>query len=413
VSVQPDNTPGEHADSDGRWLTPGVASVGAASFFSDAGHEITTAVLPSLLTTVLHAGPGALGIIEGTSDALIGIAKIAGGPPANDPHKRARYASGGYVGTALLGGAIGLATAVWQVGLLRAGSWISRGLRGPSRDTLLSTLAPRHAYGRAFGLERAGDNLGAVLGPLLAAALVGVAGIRNTLLLAAIPGMFAALAIIFAAREARTALATPTDRRRFSLNLAALRDAGLMRALLPVMLFEGGNIANTLLILRATDLLQVGNRSLTAATSLAILLYAAHNAVAVLAALAGGRIIDRFGTRPVFTAAACVYVAAYATFAAGPHAWPAVLAAFAAAGTGIGLAETAESPLVVHTIPDHLRGSGFGFLGAVQAAGDLTSSAVAGLLWALISPAAGFTYATLWMTASVITSRRLATAPAQ
>jgi len=54
-----------------QWLTPGVAGVGASSFFSDSGHEITTAVLPSFLTGTLHAGAGALGLIEGASDALI------------------------------------------------------------------------------------------------------------------------------------------------------------------------------------------------------------------------------------------------------------------------------------------------------------------------------------------------------
>jgi len=117
-------------EADGqRWLTPGVAGVGASSFFSDSGHEITTAVLPGFLTGTLHAGAGALGLIEGASDALIGLAKLAGGPLADDAQWRGRLARGGYLGTALLGGAIGLAGAVWQVALLRAGSWIARGLR--------------------------------------------------------------------------------------------------------------------------------------------------------------------------------------------------------------------------------------------------------------------------------------------
>ena len=77
------------------WLTPGVVSVGAASFFSDAGHEIATSVLPGFLTSTLHAGPGALGVIEGVSDALVGVAKLAGGPLATNPNQRARLASGG------------------------------------------------------------------------------------------------------------------------------------------------------------------------------------------------------------------------------------------------------------------------------------------------------------------------------
>jgi MFS family permease len=384
------------------WLSPGVAAVGAASFFSDTGHEITTAVLPSFLTGSLHAGAGALGVIEGGSDALIGIAKIAGAPPANDPTLRVRLATGGYLGTAVLGGAIGLATAVWQVAALRAGSWISRGLRGPSRDALLATLAPRHAYGRAYGLERAGDNLGAVLGPLLAAALVTAVGLKHTLLLAAVPGVFAATAILLAAREARHVLVTPTTRRRFQINLGALRQAGLVRTLAPAALFECGNLATTLLILRATDLLHTGARNLTAATSLAILIYAAHNAVAAIASVIGGHLIDRIGPRRVFAAAAAVYIGAYAGFAAGATSWPLLLVFFSLAGTGIGLAETAQSTMVAHALPDHLRGTGFGLLGVIQAGGDLVATAVAGILWAVFSPTLAFLYAGSWMTASVV-----------
>jgi MFS family permease len=388
-----------------------VTGVGASSFFSDAGHEITTAVLPSFLVGTLHAGPGALGLIEGVSDALIGLSKLAGGSLANDPAWRARLARGGYLATAVLGGAIGLATTVWQVGLLRAGSWIARGLRTPARDALLGTLAPKAAYGRAYGLERAGDNLGALVGPLLAALLVTLIGVRPTLLVAAIPGVFAAAAITVAVREAGRTLAAPAARTHLGLNLRALRHHGLIRGLLPAALFECGNVATTLLILRATELLHHG-RGLAAATSLAILVYAAHNAIAALASLAGGVLIDRIGSRPVFAAGAGVYVLAYAGFAIGSHDWALLLIAFCLAGTGIGLAETAQSTLVAHALPDRLRGSGFGLLGVVQAGGDLVSTVVVGLLWATVSPAVGFTYAAGWMVASLLaTTFTAGTAP--
>ena len=100
----------------GPWLTPGVGAVAAASFFSDSGHEVTTSVLPAFLTGTLGASAAALGVIDGISDALIGVMKFIGGPLANDPHLRARIASGGYLGTAVATGAIGAAVTVWQVG---------------------------------------------------------------------------------------------------------------------------------------------------------------------------------------------------------------------------------------------------------------------------------------------------------
>lgn len=175
------------ADESRGWLSRGVASVGLASFFSDSGHEIATAILPSFVTAVLRSTPGALGVIEGISDALTGVAKLIGGPLANDPRRRGEMARGGYLVTAAATGAIGLCGAVWQVGVLRATAWAARGIRSPARDSLLASLAPAAAYGRAFGLERAGDNMGAVAGPLLASALVAALGIRPAIYFAVIP----------------------------------------------------------------------------------------------------------------------------------------------------------------------------------------------------------------------------------
>ncbi len=393
--------------SDAAWLTPGVAGVGAASLFSDAGHEMTTALLPTFLTSTLHASAGALGIIEGIADGLTGLMKLVGGPLADDAARRGRTAAGGYLGTALATGAIGLAATVWQAGALRALAWLSRGVRSPSRDALLTSLTRRDSYGKAFGIERAGDNLGAVIGPLLAAALVGVIGIRPTMYLAALPGLLALVAILVAAREAKRRLAdskasTEPARRRF--DFAALRRAGMLRALTPVTLFSLGNIATTLLILRATGLLTGPHRSVTAATSLAVLLYAGYNAVATVASIAGGYLLDRIGPRPVFAGAATAFAAGYLSFAFVGGAVAAVAASFALAGIGIGLAETAQSALVAGLVPDRLRGSGFGLLGAVQSGGTLLASSIAGVLYAAVSPAAGFSYVAAWMVLSLATT---------
>lgn len=402
--LEPDaaDHPGDAAHG---WLTPGVAGVSAASLFSDAGHEMTTAMLPTFFTSTLHASAGALGVIEGIADALTGVMKLVGGPLANEPARRGRTAAGGYLGTALATGAIGLATTVWQAGALRAVAWLSRGVRSPSRDALLTSLTRRGSYGKAFGLERAGDNLGAVIGPLLAAGLVGVIGIRPTMYLAALPGLLALIAILIAAREAkrRLAAAGPASaepaRRRF--DFAALRRAGMLRALTPVALFALGNVATTLLILRATGLLTGPHRSVTAATSLAVLLYAGYNAVATVSSIGGGYLLDRVGPRPVFAVAAAAFAGGYLGFAFGGGTIGVVAVSFALAGVGIGLAETAQSALVAGLLPDRLRGSGFGVLGAVQAGGTLLASSIAGLLYAAISPTAAFCYVAAWMLLSL------------
>ncbi|PQP13901.1 MFS transporter [Rhodococcus opacus] len=387
-----------------RWLTPGVLGVGAASLFSDSSPELVTSLFPTFLTTTLQAGPAALGAIDGTADALTGLAKLAGGPLAADPERRARFAAGGYLGTAVATAAIGLATAVWQVAVLRSLAWISRGVRSPARDMLLTSLTAETAYGRAFGVERAGDNADAIIGPLAASALVAVLGVRETILLSLIPGMLAAAAILVAAREARTAVAHPVGRRTLHLHLRELRAAGFARTLTPVGMFELGNVATTLLILRATDLLHTAGTDLTAATSVAILLYVAHNAAATACSLVAGRLSDRIGPRWVFAGSGVVYVAGYLIFAAGPHSWVWLLAGFVLAGIGIGAAETAESTAVARTLPERVRGNGFGVLGLVQSFGDMGSTVVAGILWSALSPLVAFGYAAAWMLACVLCS---------
>jgi hypothetical protein len=142
-----------------RWLTRGVAGIGGASLLSDLGHEIPTSLLPSFLTSTLGAPAAALGLIEGVADGCAGVARFGGGALADDPERRRRAAIGGYTATAVLSSLIGVTTAAWQVGALRAAAWSSRGLRVPARNALLADVVPPAAYGRAYGFERAMDNL--------------------------------------------------------------------------------------------------------------------------------------------------------------------------------------------------------------------------------------------------------------
>ena len=133
----------------------GVRGIGLASFLAYVGHEIPTALLPDLLTATLGAPASALGLIEGVSDGLAGVARVGGGALADDPSRRRAIAVAGYTTTATLAAATGGATATWQVGVLRAGAWTARGLRVPTRNALLADVVPARAYGRAYGFERA------------------------------------------------------------------------------------------------------------------------------------------------------------------------------------------------------------------------------------------------------------------
>ena len=186
-----------------RWLTPGVRGIGAATLLADLGHEIPTSLLPSLLTGTLGAPAAALGVIEGVADGLAGAARFAGGALADDPQRRRSDRRRRLHATAVLSGLIGVATSVWQVAVLRSGAWAARGLRVPARNALLADVVPAAAYGRAYGFERAMDNLGAILGPLLASLLVAASASARAILLSIIPGLLAVGAIVYAIRAAK------------------------------------------------------------------------------------------------------------------------------------------------------------------------------------------------------------------
>ncbi len=386
--------------ADGRaWLTRGVAGVGGASFLADVGHEVPTALLPSFLSTTLGASAAALGLIEGVADGCAGVARFTGGALADDPERRRRSAIGGYTATAVFSSLIGVTTGVWQVGVLRAAAWSARGLRVPARNALLADLVPKQVYGKAYGFERMMDNLGAIGGPLLASLLVALVGVRSAMLVSVIPGLLATLAIVYAIRVTRQATKQARKPIRFQLRPVLKGDLG--RLFFGIGAFEIGNVAATLLILRAVELLTPAHGA-TGATQIALWLYIVYNAVAAAASVPGGHLGDRRGNLLVLTLGAVAFAGAFAGFAVtGPQIGVLVIC-FAVAGLGIALTETAEHAAVANHAPLDVRGSAFGALATIQSLGNFAASAVAGLLFTVVSPRAAFLYLAAWMVVAVV-----------
>jgi MFS family permease len=384
------------------WFTPGVRGIGAASLLSDLGHEVPTALLPRFITS-LGGSAAVLGVIEGIADGLAGLARLGGGALADDPARRRATAVGGYTSVAILSGLIGAATSLWQVAVIRTAAWTARGLRVPSRNALLADATPREAYGRAYGFERMMDNLGAIGGPILALALVAAFSVRTAILLSIIPGLLATAAIVYAIRR------LPSIERRepqpIRLQVRPVIRAGLGRLMLAVSAFELGNIAATLLILRATQLL-TATEGADAATSTALLLYIAYNVAATLTSSPAGHLSDRTSPRLVLAGGVAAFLLAYATFAATGPSVPVLALAFVLAGVGIGCVETAEHAAVAVAAPAHIRGSAFGLLATVQSFGNLAASGIAGLIWTLASPESAFVYVAVWMLLSLVVLAR-------
>ena len=388
-------TTGAGAETDvRRWFGPGVAGIGTASLLADVGHEVPTALLPSLLTSTLGAPASALGLIEGVSDGLAGLARLGGGALSDDPGRRRAVAVGGYTTTAVLSSATGAATTAWQVGVLRAGAWAARGLRVPARNALLADLVDPAVYGRAYGFERAMDNLGAILGPVLAIGLVVLVGTRGAIGLSVIPGLLATVAILYAIRHTSAPKVREKPPIRFQVRPVL---QGPLRSLFAgISAFEFGNCAATLLILRATQLLESGSSPTRAATT-ALWLYVAYNAAATVTSVPAGRHADRTTARRTLAIGVTAFGLAYAGLTVEAHSWLALTPWFLLAGIGIGCVETAEHAAVAAKAPAEIRGSAFGLLAAVQSFGNFAASGIAGLLWTAVGPSWAFGYLAAWM----------------
>src|SRR5438045_2014426 len=255
------------------WLNRTVLGVGLTSLFSDWSHETATAVLPAFLAAI-GAGPAWLGAIEGIADGLSSFAKLAAGHFTDRLKRRKPLAVFGYAFTALATASFAFATHAYHVLFSRAAAWLGRGVRSPAKKALLAADVPPNAYGRAFGLERLMDTLGAIVGPLTALWLLDVTdhSFRKVFFWTLLPGLVAVASFWLLVRERAIAA-----RRKHSFfhGLQAL-PIPFRRLLVGVGIFGAGDFSHSLLILYASRMLAPAHGQKDAA-SLAIGLYTLHN----------------------------------------------------------------------------------------------------------------------------------------
>src|ERR1700737_3351837 len=184
------------------WLNRTVLGVGLTSLFSDWSHETATAVLPAFLA-VIGAGPAWLGAMEGIADGLSGFSKLAAGHYTDRLKRRKPLAVFGYAFTALATASFAFATHAYQVLFGRVLAWLGRGVRSPAKKALLAADVPPGAYGRAFGLERLMDTVGAIAGPLTALWLLEQThhSYRRVFLWTLLPGLIAVACFWLLVRE--------------------------------------------------------------------------------------------------------------------------------------------------------------------------------------------------------------------
>jgi MFS family permease len=394
-------------------LNRNVIGMGLTSLLSDTGHEMATAVLPGFLA-VLGVSAAALGTIEGVADAVASFVKLGSGWLSDRLGRRKPVTVGGYfltgASTALFAFASG-----WPLVLVgRALGWFGRGIRGPLRDAMLANSVPAEARGKAFGFHRAGDTLGAIIGPLLAVALLAYlhpraadpsSPFRVVFLLTLIPGLGSGAAFAVLVREKRSA---PSE-MRFWTTLRSLPHS-FRQFLWGVGIFGMGDFARTLMILAATQLL-APSRGVGHAAQLAGLLYVGHNVSYAACSYPVGALSDRFGRRGLlalgYLAGASASLGFFAAFVWRLDSVAYLLALFAVAGFSIAVVDALQGAFTADLVSDPIRGTAYGVLGTVNGVGDLVASLVVGLLWTVWSPVWAFAYASTLMGLGALVMNRV------
>ncbi|HEX2092703.1 MAG TPA: MFS transporter [Longimicrobiaceae bacterium] len=364
-------------------LRGNVLWLSVVSLLNDAASEMIYPLLPIFLTVTLGAGPALLGAIEGVAESASSLLKLLGGWVSDRWGRRRALVAWGYGIAAVGRPLIGLAAAPWQVLAVRFADRLGKGLRTAPRDALLAESVEPDRRGTAFGIHRAADHAGAVVGPLLATGILLLlpGQVRTVFLLAAVPGLLTLLVVLWKVRDPAPTVA-PSLPGETPLR-PSLRELGpaFPRYLAVLVLFTLGNSTDAFLLLRA--------QQLGVAVALVPLLWTVLHLSKATWSVVGGVVADRWGARRAIVAGWGVYAAVYAGFAAATDAWHA-WALFAVYGLFFGLTEAPEKALVARLAPPGLHGRAFGTYHFAIGLAALPASLLFGALWAGFGARAAF-----------------------
>ena len=288
----------------------------AVSFLTDASSEIIYPLLPIFLTTVLGTSAAAVGAIEGAAETTSALLKLASGWWSDRASRRKPLVVAGYALASLARPLVAVAQSAAQVLAIRLTDRVGKGIRGSPRDALIAESVDPAIRGRAFGFHRAADHAGAVVGPLIAFALLRweQLPLRTVFLFAALPGVLSVIVLVLGVREPpRHARAASATKKAGVPSLDVSLGRAFWTFLASVLLFTLGNSTDAFLILRANQL--------GVSVALIPILWAALHVVKSAASVPGGALSDRFGRKPLILAGWAVYAAVYIGFGRATETW--------------------------------------------------------------------------------------------
>ncbi|MBI3646131.1 MAG: MFS transporter [Acidobacteriales bacterium] len=369
-----------------------VYAFGLTSFLNDTASEMAYWVLPAFIAS-LGAGPAQLGIIEGVAESVASLAKLFSGYLADRVSRRKPLVVGGYVVANAVKPLLALVSSWWQILGIRFSDRFAKGIRGTARDVMVAESVDSSRIGSAYGLIQAMDSAGAIVGPLVALALIGHFGMRGVFWAAAVPGTLCILVAWLGIRETHRAgsavrVGTPaavddghSDAPIRPANSAATSPLSSVRlnlsgnfyyVLAVVTLFSLGNSSDMFLVLRAE------NAGIPATH--APLLGLVFNITYTLLSWPAGKFSDRFSRSTIAAAGYFVFAIVYLVFALAPSQL-AIWTTMAFYGLFYALTNPVLKALVVETVAPEVRGRALGIYFFLTSVTTLFASLITGELW--------------------------------
>ncbi len=378
-------------------LNPNVFFLGIVSLLTDVSSEMIFTLVPLFLSNVLGAATTIIGLIGGLSESIDAIFRIFSGWFSDKVAKRKPLALLGYSISTIAKPFMYLASTWGVVLAVRFGDRIGKGIRTSPRDALVADSVSAGERGKGFGLHRAMDTLGAVLGLTIAAIIVylvqgGGLGLSLVtyqwlVLVGVIPAVLAVLVLlIFVHERTRKPLLEVSGNKA---GMAPAGHSGLFRGwdtrfklFLAIMaVFTLGNSSDFFVILRA--------QNLEAPLIQVILMLVLFNATYATISLPAGMLSDRVGRKRVITLGWFIYALVYLGFAVASSIWQ-IWLLFACYGIYYGIVEGVARAFVADLVPEQKRGTAYGLYHGVVGLSLLPASLIAGWLWDTISPATPF-----------------------
>jgi len=369
-----------------------VFVAGLVSFFMDVSSEMIYPLVPLFLSNVLGVNKSVIGLIEGIAESTASLLKVFSGWFSDRIGNRKWLMAAGYGISTLSRPIVALASGWQHVMGSRFMDRVGKGIRTAPRDVIIAESSENTHLGRAFGLHRSMDTMGAVVGPALAFFLLGLFSnnYRWVFWLSMIPGAIAVLLIIFFITEKKKALLPHSERPKLTLKHFDWRFKFFV---VIAAVFAIGNSSDVFLILRAQ---QIGIPTL-----MIPVVYLVFNLIYSLSAIPAGIAADRFGRKRVILLGFILFAILYYGFAIAKNA-TAIWVLFGFYGLFMGLTEGIQKAFLATIIPPDFKATAFGVYNTAVGIAMFPASVIGGWLWDHISPSATFYFGAIAASLSAV-----------